>query len=185
MSLELNMHYYAFDPGESTGWAKFGMDGKPVEMGYVAYGEQLFKFLEGLNPGFVVCEEFMLVTEQMAQGKRMHYSKPWDKVITSRAIGAIEQFAFERGIPVYFQRSAILPLASQAWGIPLTGFKMMQHPLDAILHGAWYAQQNLGVLPPNPAVVEPVEVVDEIRTVTIGSMADIAKAARRSRRRSK
>lgn len=180
-----DFHYIAFDPGENTGWAKFNMQGRPLEMGVVEYGPQLFELLDGMNPGWFVCEEFMLVTQQMTGGKGKHYSKPWDKVVTARAIGAIEKRAWETESPVYFQRSAILPLASQAFGIPLTGFKKMQHPLDAILHGAWYAKENLGVVPPNPAVVEQPAYVEEVRVVTNVEWNQIARMAKRSRRRSK
>lgn len=140
--------YLALDPGETTGWAQFNMQGIPEKMGTVKYGPELFSFLYNVKARFFIVEEFQLIDAESARRLKInHYTKKFDKVYTARAIGAIEYRALELQIPVRFQYSSILTVASQAFGLSLTKFKKMQHPVDAILHGAYFAWKELGILP--------------------------------------
>lgn len=172
--------YLALDPGETTGWALFNMQGIPIEMGYVQY-QELFYFLESSTPGFFVVEEFMLVDKDTAiRNKINHYTRKWDKVYAARAIGAIEYRADILGIPIHFQRSSILTSASQAFGLSLTKFKKAQHPVDAVLHGAYYAWKELGILPPERSLELHEEQERSTLVIPLDSYSGLKKAFKKT-----
>jgi len=172
--------YLALDPGQSTGWATFTLLGKPIDMGVVAYSSDLYCFLQNLEPEFVVCEEFRLRTETTDKrtGKKLHFTPKWDKVVAARAIGMVEARTLELCIPLHMQQPSILPTASQAFGLP----HKKAHQLDAALHGFYYAWRRLGILPPARSITVIEEAPSKTKVVTVTSLSEIAKAAKKQAR---
>lgn len=173
--------FLALDPGETTGWALFNLqEPKPIQMGGAAYGEDLYKLLMMMDPKFFIVEEFMVRTARVGKQQGIKYTKEWDKVVTARAIGMIESRAFHIGCPVYFQQASILSSMAQKYGFPSKGhLRSAQHPVDAILHGYYYAEKHLGLLPPyNPVEVKPVEKKPTV-IVQINNYRDIRKAMKK------
>lgn len=173
--------YLALDPGESTGWALFGFDGKPVQMGTVAYAQLWSGLLSKWNPAFYVVEQFKVRTSRNRTAK--HYTQEWDPAVTARAIGKIELAAEQNNKPVHFQQPDIIQAAGPMLGIKTEGFRSAQHSIDAILHGWWYAHKHWGVMPlvENPISAAPPPEPTKITQVS--GLGDIAKLTRQKRRR--
>lgn len=171
--------YLVLDPGETTGWALFNFQGKPIQMGGVEYGAELFDFLQEMVPNFYVVEEYMLRTARVGRQQGIKYTKEWDKVITARAIGAIEARARELRREVIFQQPSIKSATAPKYGLPLTGLRSAQHPIDAIIHGYYYAEKRLGIPPPyNPVPVTPVKV-EPVRIVQINDYSELKRAMKK------
>jgi hypothetical protein len=175
------MNYLAWDPGETTGWASFRGQGAPYGFGRLKYGAELNDFLDNIMAvdfELFIIEEFQLRTKAN-DGKPLHYTPEWDRVYTARAIGAIERRAHEIGARVHWQYPHQLGPASQAFGLSLTKFRSAQHPVDALLHGLYYAWKELGVLPPErPQTVQETPAKAETAVLPVSSLKDLRKAGK-------
>lgn len=177
------MSYLVWDPGEMTGWAMFNGNGVPTQFGRLKYGEELNTFLSiagGPACDLFIIEEYMLRTKRSGT---QHWTPENDRIYAARAIGAIERRAHEIGAHIHWQYPSQLGPASQAFDLSLTGFRSAQHPIDAILHGLYYAWKNLGILPPDRPVESTPPPQDlgtraETRVVQVSSLGDLRKAAR-------
>jgi hypothetical protein len=133
--------YWAIDPGETTGWAKFE-DGKPTEFQEFKMEEFYLFMWSQPSPELIVMEDYLI--KPAGSGG---YDHVWGRVPTIQVIGAVKSFATVRGLPtekdgehVVLQQSTILT--------PAAAMFKMQHPkkrslagrnaISAILHGRWY-----------------------------------------------
>jgi len=180
------MNYLVLDPGEMTGWALFNYEGRPLQMGRLRYPtaknlkDELNPWLDQITADtadLFVVEEYMLRTRNNS-GRPAHYTPEWDRVYTARAIGAIERRAHELNVPIYWQYPSILPTAAQAFNLSLTKFRGAQHPVDAVLHGLYYAWKRLGILPPDRPVEESAPIVPETVVVRVDGLGDLRRAGR-------
>lgn len=182
--------YLVLDPGETTGWSLFEVaTGNPISMGWAAYGPELFDLLaHRLRPTLCyVYEDFRLRTETNFKGKG-HYTKQWDPVITCRAIGAIEITAHAFRLPVVKQTPQNMMTAAAAWNIPMKmSDKQLQHPMDAVAHGRYYAWKHLGILPPDnlEPIASAMQKPPETKVTQIGGLGDIRRAMKASKKKAK
>jgi hypothetical protein len=159
------------------------MEGKPLQMGEVAYDKLARYLAEFAEVKFYVVEQFLVRTRRAGDAGKMRYVKEWDPVPAARAIGKIEGQAELLAAPVYFQNSSLMREAAQMFRLPLN----RSHRMNAILHGLHYAHVHLGLMPDR----EPLKLDDSgpspatVIAVPANSSMHAAwkKAARRSKRR--
>lgn len=135
------MEYYAFDPGETTGWARFE-DGRLTDFGYEKF-EDFHNFLLTLAPDLYVVEDYIIRPYTVQKG----YSHQWNKGHTLRVIGAIELHGTILDIKVVKQQPSIKSAMAAQSGLNTKLSSKFRHSVDAILHGMYYAQKQLGVNP--------------------------------------
>lgn len=171
--------YLALDPGKTTGWALFNDLGKPIQMGYAKYGRELHDLLMEVTPTLCyVVEEYRNRTEDLGREHNMRYAPRWDLVIAARAIGYIDMRAQMLNLEVKYQNSSIMPDAAKAFGLPYN----RNHMLNAVLHGAFYAWKDLGILPPDRPIAITEEQVCSTRVVPIASYGGLGKAWKQSKK---
>lgn len=130
------MILYAFDPGESTGWAKF-VDTQIAEIGTTKL-EDIYKLIEKLEGDIFVVESFTVDKKRTGQ---------WDKGKTLQVIGALKLRANQIGAIVVEQQPSIKPIAYKWMGGQYQKGKKNQHHLDAVAHGNYYLIKNKLKLP--------------------------------------
>lgn len=123
------MEFLAFDPGETTGWARF-VDSAPVAVGTVGLDE-LYPWLESDGKAeLYVIEDYII----RPMG---NYQHQWNKGNPLRVIGALTHKAFLLGIEVVLQQPSIKDMARRHLGMPKTS-STFRHSYDAVLHGHYY-----------------------------------------------
>lgn len=134
------MTYLALDPGTSTGWARFNVQGVMTDFGTCKSLDELIDLLDAMDPPMVVIyEDFTLF-----QGKAIQQSG--SNMPASKAIGIIESAARRwDGVQVIKQRSNIKPIAERLSGVKPKGSHDKSHHVDAFNHGYYYLTK-IGVL---------------------------------------
>lgn len=129
------MKYLALDPGGTTGWASFQSDGGLITFGQIKGTEQLYEYLEDLDPSpeVIICEDFSLM--------------PWkakdlafNTLETVRVIGAIQHYAWLRGIRIVLQPPSIKAIGYKWAGIAKAKSHANSHEQDAYVHGVYFLQ---------------------------------------------
>lgn len=133
------MTYLAFDPGLSTGWARFADDGELERKGTCVGIEELLTFLEAEpKPTAIICEEFKLFKQRAIQ-------QSGSDMIAPQVIGMIKVFQKRWGCPMIMQPANIKPIAQLWSGLVPVGAHKNSHWIDAVNHGWYYLQKN-GIL---------------------------------------
>lgn len=130
--------YMSFDPGEHTGWATFGEDGKVVDFEYVHGREDLYDLLDRYfqnGIGHVVIEDFFLYPwKDKEQG--------WSDFETVRVIGVIQAYCYLNKVEYSMQPANIKKIAYRWAGMTPPKNKLQSHAADAYVHGVYYLQQK-------------------------------------------
>lgn len=130
--------YLAFDPGKTTGWAKFKDDGSADGYGQVSIDELVEKCEEWKREDefndlliAVIVEDFVLFKHKAQQ-------QTGSKMEASQAIGILRTLASATGAKFILQPSNIKSTA-QKWTqlFPPSNHKN-SHWVDAFNHGAYY-----------------------------------------------
>lgn len=170
----------ALDPGQTTGWALFDMQGTVLRMGESAYPDKLYNLLTCDIPDIYVVEQFRVRTRRAGEEKNMRYVQEFDLVPAARAIGAIETWAVHNNRPVYFQEPTIMSRSAQMFGLPMN----RSHQLNAALHGLWWLHHNRELMPMERPIIpneEPIRGSTQI--VSLGEGESMRKALRRAKKR--
>lgn len=124
--------YLAFDPGETTGWAKFDASGNCVGYGQVTQ-QDLAKFLDQHVVGLqaVICEEYRNYGHKQ--------QKKWSRNQTSKNEGAIEMVCNMRSIPFHLQPANIKTIGYKWAGLGAAPTNhAASHQFDALVHGVYW-----------------------------------------------
>lgn len=168
----------ALDPGETTGWALFNVEGAIQRMGEAKYGKPLKQMLFDTVPDYIVVEQFRVRTRRAGEANKMRYVKEFDEVPAARAIGFIESRAIELGLEVYFQEPNVMESASKMFGLPLN----RSHQLNAALHGLFWLHKWRRLTPKDRLVVPVTDPVTRDTTIiTLKEGDSLAKALKRKR----
>ena len=132
--------YVALDPGETTGWAVFRNDGKPLGMGQFKQSEQTRVLTELLHSDVKAC----IVEDYVNYGHKQQ--KRWSRNQTSKNIGAIELLCELRSVPLVLQGASVKHIGYKWSGLdgPPSNHSI-SHQFDAYVHGVYWLQQNMVV----------------------------------------
>lgn len=127
--------YLAYDPGKTTGWARFSDAGDAVSYGQVDLEELMDHLDEMAATGepiiAVIVEDWLLFKKKAAQqvGSRME---------ASQAIGILKKFAKDVDAEFILQPSNIKSIAQKWTQLKPVGSHSQSHWVDAFNHGAYY-----------------------------------------------
>lgn len=128
--------YLIFDPGVSTGWARFDEFGNVSDKGICRGLDALSDFLEECEPATVVVYESYRVFKHKANA---HIGS---KVEAAQAIGMIKAKARKWNAKTVEQPANILPIAAMWSGVELPKNHKISHDIAAYNHGVYYLQKN-------------------------------------------
>jgi hypothetical protein len=134
--------YLALDPGETTGWAKFDINGELLAYGQFKQAEQTKWITDNMSSTLkgVICEEYRIYNPKK--------QKRWSRNQTSKNEGAFELLAALRNIPFYLQPANVLSIGLKYAGIgELPSNHAISHQYCAIAHGTYWLRTN-GILKP-------------------------------------
>ncbi len=126
--------YWAFDPGETTGYATFNEEGELMAAGQIYGFDSLVEWL-AVTPSdrlkAVICEDFIILRKKAAvfAGNKM-------EVIQAK--GAIRAHTSSKKVKFILQRSDIKPIAERLTGVRPKGKHSENHWVDALNHGKYY-----------------------------------------------
>lgn len=127
------------DPGLNTGYC-FLNDGIIGEFGIVKGKEEIYTWLGSLPKIDVMIVEDYIVRPAKSGG----FDHSWNKGFTLRIIGALELYAFAKGIPFILQQPSIKAVASgMEFGKPYKK-QTNRHWHDAHLHAAYWWRTGPG-----------------------------------------
>ena len=138
--------YLALDPGETTGWALFDLNGIELEIGQFKQIDQTKELTRLVTSDLkaVICEDY--VNFGWKQQKR------WSRNQTSKNIGSLEMLCELRGVPLYLQPANIKAIGYRFAGLdgPPSNHAI-SHQFDAFVHGVYWLQTN-GIRTPGLAI---------------------------------
>lgn len=127
--------YLAYDPGKTTGWARFSDEGEAVSYGQVSLDELMDHLDEMAAVGepiqAVIVEDWLLFKRKATQqvGSRME---------ASQAIGILKKFAKDNDANFVLQPSNVKSIAQKWTQLKPVGSHANSHWVDAFNHGAFY-----------------------------------------------
>lgn len=131
---------YAFDPGDTTGWARLRYDdGYLYESGSVPFKEMcefLFDRDEDLdNTIAIICEDWRLFGNKAKQMIGSDF-----KAI--QVIGMLQMWLYRWHTPFVLQPANIKSIAEKFSGIKPTGTHDKSHHIDAMNHGIYWLKSQ-------------------------------------------
>jgi hypothetical protein len=132
-----DVHYVAFDPGLTSGYACFDEKGDAIKMGQF----KITALTETLN--FLITPELKGVICEDYRNHGWMQQKKWSRNETSKIIGKIELMCELRSVPCHLQSNTV-----KAIGYRWAGLKEapsnhdISHQYDAVAHGVFWLQQN-------------------------------------------
>lgn len=134
--------YLSFDPGHTTGWAKFSPNGEQTGIGEVTGLDGLAQFMRQLDPAEV---RVIIIEEYRVRGPaNIHQGS---KVETIQAIGIIKGWAYGNQAKIVEQPAHIKPIAYRFANMQPAKRKALSHRLDAEAHGIYYLVTNKIIQP--------------------------------------
>lgn len=140
------MILYSFDPGKTTGFAKWILDdgGKNDFTMPVSFGElsivQLYKFLDDLTWDEVVNDIAFIYENYRIRNNPKHrgFNHQWNTGDTLRVIGAIEFRAYQMQIPIHSQEPNVRSVGAGFSGLAHDPNKHDKDHISAMKHGYYY-----------------------------------------------
>jgi hypothetical protein len=125
--------YLALDPGETTGYASFGVNGDSIDIGEVFSDAELDELLDMVKPTVVIIEDWV---------QSPYVTMGGNKQLTARTIGSVESWARRHNAKVVLQPNTIKSIGYKWAGIPKPKTKSLSHRSDAYVHGVYYLQKQ-------------------------------------------
>jgi hypothetical protein len=134
--------YIALDPGETTGWAKFGAEGNILAYGQFKQHEQLQWLKNNIH------SDLQLVIIEDYKNYAWQKQKKWSRNQTSKNIGSIETACGLLGVKSYLQPANVKSIGYKYAGMdgPPSNHAI-SHQFDAVAHGYYYLR-TCGILKP-------------------------------------
>lgn len=130
-------YYMAFDPGLTTGWARFDEKGTIEAFGQFKWDEKDDYLRRFLTPDClgVITEDY--------RNHGWQQQKRWSRNETSKLIGAIEALCTYLGIPCHLQSNTVKAIGYKWAGLDgAPSNHDISHQYDAVAHGTYWLQQN-------------------------------------------
>lgn len=131
--------YLAIDPGDTTGWATFRVDGSAITYGQwtgkEAVYDNLVQMLHDEPIQLIILEDFRLYPWKSME-------QAWSQLNTVRIIGAIECICTLRKLKYVLQSTSVKPLGYRYAGIQPPKNHKESHGPDAYVHGVYYLQKQ-------------------------------------------
>lgn len=132
-------YYLAIDPGKTTGYAFFDINGKPVKKGQIKGVEDFADWFMDLDPRptVIIYEDFILF-------KNKALEQTGSNMEASQVIGIIRSMARRWGVELHKQPASVLPIAQKWAGITIKemGSHDKTHWVSAYCHGWYWLQKN-------------------------------------------
>lgn len=132
--------YLSYDPGKTTGWARFNDDGSAVEYGQVSL-DDLIDHLDAMEKLHETDPVRTIIVEDFTLFSRMAKQQAGSKMEASQAIGMLKAFAARCGPTTLFvlQDPKIKAVAEKLTQLSPKGMAHSRtHWIDAFNHGAYY-----------------------------------------------
>jgi hypothetical protein len=123
----------AFDPGETTGFARLRIDAILQEWGQLDF-DDMTDYCNNFDPDgieAIVVEKFQLFRKKAKQ-------QIGSEFVTSQVIGLLRGVARKHKIPIVMQGPDIKIIAEKYSGVKPTGPHSQSHKIDAYNHGYYY-----------------------------------------------
>lgn len=127
----MGIHYMAYDPGHTTGWAAFSKAGKAIGEGVVVGKKELYEHIDLYKPKLVICEEYRLFPWKSQE-------QAMSLLNTVRIIGAIEFWCYMKGVPLKMQEPSIKTVGYMWANRKKKSSHALTHADDAFVHGVHY-----------------------------------------------
>lgn len=132
------MTYVSFDPGHTTGYAVFNIEGQPIDWGDLVGLEELHGFLANLDrPNAVIYEGYRVRGDP--RGLKANVGSTQETV---QAIGVIKAKCFEWEIEPVEQAAQIKSIAEIWSKHKPKGAHKNSHKVDAYNHGIYFLVSN-------------------------------------------
>lgn len=136
----MEVKYLSLDPGNSTGWATFRVDGSAIDYGTLKGKIDVYDLLSETvfaapNWSHIICEDFRLYPWKSTE-------QAWSQLDTVRIIGAIEMFAYDNKLELVLQDPSVKTIAYKYAGMEVPKKKSLTHETDAYVHGVYYLQKQ-------------------------------------------
>ena len=127
--------YLAYDPGKTTGWARFSDAGEAVSYGQV----DLDELMEHLDEMAFEREEIKaVIVEDWLLFKKKAVQQVGSRMEASQAIGILKKFAKDNNAEFILQPSNVKSIAQKWTQLKPVGSHANSHWVDAFNHGAYY-----------------------------------------------
>lgn len=130
--------YLAFDPGKTTGWARFNDDGSSHSYGQVTIDELIAKCEEWKAEDEFNNLLIAVIVEDYVLFKRKAAAQVGSRMETSQAIGVLKTLASATGAKFVLQPSNIKSTAEKWTQLFPPSNHKNSHWVDAFNHGAYY-----------------------------------------------
>lgn len=128
-------HYLSIDPGKTTGWASFNIEGDLLQRGTVEL-KKLAELLGGTTPQIIIYETFALRPWKAAD-------QSWSTFPASQVIGALEFYAsMTEGVTLVGQDPNCKESGYKWSFTPKAKSHRHSHDRDAYAHGVYYMIKN-------------------------------------------
>src|SRR5690348_111747 len=135
--------YLSYDPGKTTGWAKFADDGSAQEYGQVDL-DDLLMHCEIIKHNHQDDPVRALIVEDFVLFKHKAQQQTGSKMEAAQAIGILKALASAVGCPFILQDPKIKKIAAMQTQVFPTGAHKNTHWVDAFNHGAyWLIEQGI------------------------------------------
>lgn len=129
--------YLAFDPGLTTGWAKFDNDGVIQASGQVSH-DGLMHLVDGFEVEHNTDPVKVVIYEVYRIFRHKAMAQVGSEVPAAQAIGIIKTLIRATGAQEVKQPSHILSIAEKWTGLSPVGDHKNSHWVDAFNHGAYW-----------------------------------------------
>lgn len=141
-------YYLAVDPGETSGYAIFSVEGDIVEMGQFKQAEQNAWIRDHIT------EDCIALIIEDYKNYASHKQKRWSRNQTSKNIGAFEMACFMFNVTVILQMANIKAIGYKWAGLGAAPSNhSISHQYDAVVHGVYWLIST-GKVPMNKYVKE-------------------------------
>jgi hypothetical protein len=128
----------ALDPGQSTGWAKYSIDGELLQFGTLQWETEFLDQLMEWTPAVMVAEDY-IIRSGKAAGNFQHQ---WNRGVPLQVLGAVKFRARQVGCEIVLQQPSLKPGAYAHMGAEFVKGKKGMHYMDAIAHGHEFLLRN-------------------------------------------
>lgn len=135
----MSLVVYGFDPGVTTGWAKFFQDGDDANL--VAWGDFKFQDLEDSLDALEL-PDIVVIEKYHTRAATAHLGTKKEVKTTIECEGVIKSWARRNGATIIEQLNQIKPIAEKMTNVTPPSKHSQSHRVDAYNHAMYYMIRN-------------------------------------------